>query len=523
MAQSWAEYFNKGKSQFDSKDYKGAETSFIQARMKAATEFGPTHENYLNTLESLCKVYFAMNDYRNAITNYRVLEKALRENREQNGSIRHADVLEAIAISYDKSKMPSEAVATYQQCLGIRKTKQGEKSLAYLTTLRNLAYLYLSNGKADLAKPLYDQIHPLAKLQYKTTTVDYRDVVFQKAEANYYSKSFSEAIPLYQEHITLSKTAKLDKNEYLDSYFKITQCYLNLNDKPKTVEAYNNYITFMESIAKDKNYVEALDKTIKTLEDIHENAAAKKFLEKRLIIQKEMTGDQSPEYATVLLEMAIDEKYAGKTTEAENHFKQVIEIRRKTLGENTPDYSNALDELARFYVMQNRLDDAEKLFKQAQDLRQKYMGEPHPDYTRGMDSLAYFYISQQRYDEADSLLSKNLKIRSENPGKTHGEYGLSLYHLANLYVIKGKTKEAEPLYKDASKIFTSYYGSMSKENAMNVKKTADLYAAMNKTREAIQTYQTAITLIEGTFGKEHPMIAEIKTKIDELTKTNKGK
>ncbi|MCS6832229.1 MAG: tetratricopeptide repeat protein, partial [Flammeovirgaceae bacterium] len=448
QAQSWDEYFNKGKSQLLSKDYKGAETSFIQARMKAATDFGMNHENYLTTIEYLSRVYFEMGDCRNAITNYRALEKSLRESREHNGSIRHADVLEAIAICYEKTKLPTESALHYQQALNIRKNKQTDKSLPYLTTLRNLAFLYLSNGKAEMAKPLYDQAYTLAKTHYKPTTTEYRDIVYQRAEASYYSKAFNDAIPLYQEHITLCKNAKIDKKDYLDSHFKITQCYLYTGNNPKTVEAYTAYIAFMESIAKDKAYVEALDKAIKTLEDIKENDAAKKLLDKRLTIQKELTGEKSAEYAAVLLEMAIDEKFAGKTAEAEAHFKKVIEIRKATLGENTPEYSAALDELGRFYVMQNKLKEAEDLFKQAQSLRKKYLGESHPDHTKGTDSLAYFYISQQRYDEADSLLNFNLKIRGESVGKQHGEYGLSLHHLANLYTIMQKYKEAEPLYKE---------------------------------------------------------------------------
>lgn len=69
----------------------------------------------------------------------------------------------------------------------------------------------------------------------------------------------------------------------------------------------------------------------------------------------------------------------GRYQEAEPLFLQALELRRTLLGEEHPDVAQSLNNLAVLYYDQGRLVEAEPLFVQALELRQQRLGNRHPD------------------------------------------------------------------------------------------------------------------------------------------------
>ena len=73
---------------------------------------------------------------------------------------------------------------------------------------------------------------------------------------------------------------------------------------------------------------------------------------------------------------------------AEPLFRQALEIRKKVLGENHPDYASSLNNLADLYHDQGDYPRAEPLFRQASEIAKKVLGENHPHYAHSLNNLA---------------------------------------------------------------------------------------------------------------------------------------
>ncbi len=73
------------------------------------------------------------------------------------------------------------------------------------------------------------------------------------------------------------------------------------------------------------------------------------------------------------------------------------------LGENHPDVATSLNNLAGLYEFQGRYKEAEPLHLEALDLHKRLLGENHPDVATSLNNLAGLYESQGRYKEAEPL------------------------------------------------------------------------------------------------------------------------
>ncbi len=69
----------------------------------------------------------------------------------------------------------------------------------------------------------------------------------------------------------------------------------------------------------------------------------------------------------------------GQCQLAETLHKQSTEIRRTALGEDHPDFAASLNNLALLYESMGRYEEAEPLYKQATEIRRTALGEDHPD------------------------------------------------------------------------------------------------------------------------------------------------
>ncbi|WP_130758759.1 tetratricopeptide repeat protein, partial [Microcystis aeruginosa] len=80
-----------------------------------------------------------------------------------------------------------------------------------------------------------------------------------------------------------------------------------------------------------------------------------------------------------------------------------LDLRKRLLGDNHPDVAASLNNLAGLYKSQGRYTEAEPLYREALDLRKRLLGDNHPDVAASLNNLAGLYKSQGRYTEAEPL------------------------------------------------------------------------------------------------------------------------
>jgi tetratricopeptide (TPR) repeat protein len=102
---------------------------------------------------------------------------------------------------------------------------------------------------------------------------------------------------------------------------------------------------------------------------------------------------------------------------------QVLEVRQQLLGEEHPDTATSLNNLALLYVDQGDYARAEPLYQQALAIRKKVLGEEHPDTATSLNNLARIYRRQGDYARAEPLYQQALAIRKKVLGEEHPPHG----------------------------------------------------------------------------------------------------
>ena len=131
--------------------------------------------------------------------------------------------------------------------------------------------------------------------------------------------------------------------------------------------------------------------------------------------------------------------------EAEPLYKQAMEIDRTALGEQHPDYATSLNNLAGLYRAMGRHTEAEPLYKQAMEIKRTALGEQHPGFAVSLNNLALLYNDMGRHTDAEPLYKQAMAICRTALGEQHPHYAVVLRGLAGLYDKMGRDADAAEL------------------------------------------------------------------------------
>jgi tetratricopeptide (TPR) repeat protein len=168
-----------------------------------------------------------------------------------------------------------------------------------------------------------------------------------------------------------------------------------------------------------------------------------------LELSQRLLGEDHPQIATSLNNLAALYDSLGRYTEAEPLYLQALELSQRLLGDDHPDVATSLNNLAVLYNFQGCYAEAESLYLQALELNQRLLGDDHPQFAISLNNLGFLHYEQRRYREAELLYHQALELRKRLLGKDHPDVAQSLNNLAGLYESQGRYTEAEPLYLQA--------------------------------------------------------------------------
>ncbi|MGF1980978.1 MAG: tetratricopeptide repeat protein [Nostoc sp. CmiSLP01] len=234
---------------------------------------------------------------------------------------------------------------------------------------------------------------------------------------------------------------------------------------------------------------------------------AKPWYEQCLEITKQRLGEEHPDVATSLNNLAALYHSQGRYSEAEPLYIQALALCRNLLGEEHTDVADSLNNLAELYHSQGRYSEAEPLYIQALALKRKLLGEEHPDVATSLNNLALLYFSQGKYSEAEPLYIQALALCRNLLGEEHPDVANSLNNLAELYRYQSRYSEAEPLYIQALALHRNLLGEKHPSFASSLNSLAVLYYSQGTYSEAEPLYIQALTLRRKLLGEEHPSFA----------------
>jgi CHAT domain-containing protein/Tfp pilus assembly protein PilF len=218
-------------------------------------------------------------------------------------------------------------------------------------------------------------------------------------------------------------------------------------------------------------------------------------------------GENHPEYAASLHNLAELYRAAGDAARAEPLYRQASDVWRRTRGENHPDYANSLTGLALTYKAAGDYGRAEPLLRQAHDILRQARGEDHADYAAALNNLAGLYQATGEPARAEPLLRQASDIWRRALGEDHPDYATSLHGLAGFYKAAGDCARAEPLYRQASDIWRRTLGENHAHYATSLSSLAGLYEARGDYVRAEPLYRQASDIWRQAVGENHPEYA----------------
>ncbi|MCT7970674.1 CHAT domain-containing protein [Laspinema olomoucense] len=218
-------------------------------------------------------------------------------------------------------------------------------------------------------------------------------------------------------------------------------------------------------------------------------------------------GENHPDYASILNNLAGLYQAMGWFTDAEPLFLQAMEIIKVQLGKNHPDHARNLNNLALLYQVMGRFTDAEPLFLQAMDIIKVQLGENHTHYATSLHNLALLYKVMGRFTDAEPLSLQGMDIDKVQLGENHPHYATSLHNLAELYREMGRFTDAKPLSLQAMEIIKVQLGENHPHYATSLHNLALLYEAMGRFTDAKPLSLQAMEIIKEQLGENHPSYA----------------
>jgi tetratricopeptide (TPR) repeat protein len=240
------------------------------------------------------------------------------------------------------------------------------------------------------------------------------------------------------------------------------------------------------------------------------------WYEQCLEVTKNRLGEEHPDVASSLNNLAALYDSQGRYSEAEPLCQKALELSKRLLGEEHPDVASSLNNLAGLYYSQGSYSEAEPLYQQALELRKRLLGEEHPDVASSLNNLAALYDSQGSYSEAEPLYQQALELRKRLLGEEHPDVAQSLNNLALLYYSQGRYPEAEKLYQQALELRRRLLGEEHPDIAQSLNNLAGLYDSQGRYTEAKPLYLQALEICEQHLGVNHPQTVTVRNNLARL-------
>src|SRR5262249_12143875 len=138
-------------------------------------------------------------------------------------------------------------------------------------------------------------------------------------------------------------------------------------------------------------------------------------------------------------------RITGNYGKAAPLYERALAIRQKVFGEQHPDTATSLNNLANLYQSMGDYAKAKPLYERALKIWEKVLGPEQPRTALSLNNLAGLYLDIGDYAKAEPLFERSLTILEKVLGSEHLWTALSLNNLARLELDMTKIGEARAL------------------------------------------------------------------------------
>jgi len=215
----------------------------------------------------------------------------------------------------------------------------------------------------------------------------------------------------------------------------------------------------------------------------------------------------------------------GNYDASEMFFSSSVFLAQKLAGEDHPDFAIHLNNLASVYKSQSKYEEAEKLYLKALEITKKVLGEDHPKFATVLNNLAGVYYYQEKYPEAEKKYLQALEIKKHESPKNHASIADSLNGIALVYEAEGKYEEAEKIYLQALEITKQTLGEDRPGFAVRLNNLGTLYYEWGKKENdrsklilAEKNISQALDIFTTKIGANHQYTEKTQSLLDDVNR-----
>ncbi|MCI0451229.1 MAG: tetratricopeptide repeat protein, partial [Candidatus Latescibacteria bacterium] len=213
----------------------------------------------------------------------------------------------------------------------------------------------------------------------------------------------------------------------------------------------------------------------------------------------------------------------ARYADAERELLGVVSALEASSESNPFALAEAEQVLGEVYRELNRYREAEEYFVDALALARVCLPERDPRIYKYLNSLAGYYKDQARYDESELLLEEAFEL-VEAHDSLEDERATLLLNLAEVHRLQGRYTDAIPLYQRAIALATKSMPPLDVALVRN--QIASAYAEMGRFKDAEEQYRQALAVADSASDATPPVIAQFKNDLGVLLvrdgRTNEG-
>ncbi len=465
------------------------------------------------------------------------------------------DLKAAFNRAYEANRQhnPGEAIKNYEAALAIAPRVLGESHANTVEILKQLSYLYYSQGNHRQANKIELRLVKIVIAQkgendvavaerYARLAVNYHFLDDYKQSEEYFIKCQK----IYQTKFGAdgNKVADVENdlgNLYVDShefdkaeavYLHALQVYKQqtpVDELDVALVQQGLAILYMKTsrFAKAESLFEASQKTSEAKLSANDQVIAERlasyaalFVDTgrlsaaepmllRSVAIFEKTAPQSPNFYNSLNNLAGLYTYLGQYDKAESLYQQNLKLSQTAYGENSSQTALTLSALGNLYSRKRDYPQAQQFFQRSLDIRERVLGPDHPDVAESLNALGNNYREQAQYAPIEPLLQRSLKIRLKTYGENHVIVASAINDLALYYNDAEKFELAESMFERSRKIYESIFGSNYHRLADTTwRNLALVHEAQNQSVRASDDFDHARRIVRKHVATVLPMLNE---------------
>jgi eukaryotic-like serine/threonine-protein kinase len=188
-------------------------------------------------------------------------------------------------------------------------------------------------------------------------------------------------------------------------------------------------------------------------------------------------------------------------------FERAYAAQRELQGEEHPEVAGALENMALSHAALGRPAEAERIQRRSLSLLEKAVGPQHPDLALSLMNLGYSLDVLGRHDEAIVHYTRALEIFREALHPRHPMVARALGALGHVASNQDRLRDAEAYFRESDAIIESIHGERHREHAWSLAERALVIARLGREEEAVQIYERAREILEATAGPDHDSLA----------------